>query len=187
MADTPSSPLNISPTGEGGGAPDKTLGQRAGEFLGNGATLISNWFRDDETGEFSAKKALLTAGALAALAWAAVHSTWLFVGAMLCMVVGGALLMNSGMSLPNPHAGRSPREQGKGRGREKGPVELDIGIDEPALSEPEPTSKPLSIGLEEAAEAAEPLKGSRPTPTQGPAGAPTNLTPGSQEGVAPVR
>lgn len=114
------------PIGSGG----RGLATRAGEFFGNMGSMVSNWFRDDETGEFSAKKALMSAGALALLAYMAMNgNTWLFIATLIFMLVAGAMVMGSGVSFANPHAPQAPggRERERQRGRER---EVDPGIDD---------------------------------------------------------
>lgn len=89
-------------------------------FFGKAGDMLSNWFRDDETGDFSLTKGLMTALGLAALAWAATNMSWLFVAMLAFMVVGGAMLMGGGVSFANPHedtALRTPPLSGQERAR----------------------------------------------------------------------
>lgn len=108
---TPTEPISLLPDPDSDKASPgagSTFLKRAGGALGNAGSMISNWFRDDETGLFSAPKALMTAVAMGIMAWTATNMPWLFAAMAVFMVVAGATVFATGTSFANPHQGKAP-------------------------------------------------------------------------------
>lgn len=91
--------------------------QGVGNYLGGMGNVFKGWFTDEETGQFSMKKTMLSLGGLLALVWAASNMsilfavTMAFVALATYMVVGGGGMKHWG----EPRYDGPPLAPGMGR------------------------------------------------------------------------